>query len=75
VLITLAPGRAANATARFSPDVPGPGEPAAGRRCEPVAYRLLVRPSGGGALRAPVEPPTSVCEHGGMTWTVLTQRR
>jgi hypothetical protein len=75
VLVTLAPGKSAGATARFSPDVPGPGEPVSGRRCEPVAVALLVRPNGGGTLRAPIRPPTSVCEHGGMTWTVLTQTR
>jgi Protein of unknown function (DUF4232) len=75
VLVTLKPGATAAATARFSPDVPGTGEPVSGRRCEPVAYTLLVRPNGGGTLRAPIRPPTSVCEHGGMSWTVLTQKR
>src|SRR5689334_19924314 len=50
VLVRLAPGRTAVATARFSPDVPGPGEPVAGRNCEPAASTLLVRPNGGGAL-------------------------
>jgi hypothetical protein len=75
VLVTLAPGKAASATARFSPDVPGPGEPVTGRRCEPVAYTLLVRPNGGGTVRAPLRPPTPVCEHGGMSWSVLTQPR
>jgi hypothetical protein len=75
VLVRLAPGKAAVATARFSPDVPGVGEPVSGRRCEPVASTLLVRPSGGGTVRAPIRPPTSVCEHGGMTWTVLTLAR
>jgi hypothetical protein len=75
VLVTLAPGKAATATARFSPDVPGTGEPVTGRRCEPVAYDLLVRPNGGGTLSAPFRPPTPVCEHGGMQWSVLTQSR
>jgi uncharacterized protein DUF4232 len=75
VLVTLAPGRAAVATARFSPDVPGRGEPAAGRRCEPVAATLLVRPSGGGAVRVPIRPRTSVCEHGRLSWTALTRQR
>jgi len=73
VLVTLSSGRTARATARFSPDVPGIGEPVSGRRCEPVAYTLLVRPNGGGILRAPIRPPTSVCEHGGMSWSVLTR--
>jgi Protein of unknown function (DUF4232) len=75
VLVTLEPGATATATARFSPDVPGTGEPVSGRRCEPVAYTLLVRPNGGGMLRVPIRPPTSVCEHGGMSWTVLTRKR
>jgi hypothetical protein len=75
VLVRLAPGRAAVATARFSPDVPGVGEPVSGRRCEPVAYTLRVRPAGGGTLRAPIRPPTSVCERGGMSWSVLTRPR
>ena len=33
VLVTLAPGHKAYATARFSPDVPGTGEPTAGKNC------------------------------------------
>jgi hypothetical protein len=71
--VRLAPGRTATATARFSPDVPGPGEPTTGPRCEPTAYLLRVRPNGGGTLKAPIRPPTPVCEHGGMTWSVLTR--
>jgi hypothetical protein len=74
VLVTLEPGRGTTATARFSPDVPGTGEPVSGHRCEPIAYKLFVR-SNRGALRASIRPPTSVCEHGGMTWSVFTQRR
>src|SRR3954447_15239645 len=38
VLVRLGPGGRTNATARFSPDVPGPGEPRAGLKCEPTAY-------------------------------------
>jgi hypothetical protein len=75
VRVDLAPGRSARATARFSPDVPGRGEPVVGRRCEPLAYRIRVGPTGGGTLRAPIRPPTSVCEHGTMSWTVLTAVR
>jgi hypothetical protein len=66
VLITVAPGKAASANARFSPDVPGTGEPAAGRRCEPKAYLLRVRPNGNGSVVVPIVPPTSVCEHGSL---------
>ena len=71
VLVTLAPGKATTATARFSPDVPGTGEQTTGP-CERTSYRLRVTPNGGGTLRAPVQPPTPVCEHGGMTWRVFT---
>jgi hypothetical protein len=63
VLVTLAPGRAARATARFSPDIPGSGEPVTGR-CEPVAYWLRVAGQGGGTTTVKIAPPTSVCEHG-----------
>jgi len=67
VLITLRPGQAARATARFSPDVPGPGEPTlASGQCEPTAYRLHIVPPGGGATTVPVSPPTPVCEHGSL---------
>lgn len=64
VLVRLAPGARAYAEARFSPDVPGVGEPVAGLRCEPTAYRLRVTAPGGGATNANVTPPTPVCEHG-----------
>src|SRR5437763_10047741 len=41
VLVTLAPGQSTFATARFSPDVPGPGEGNVGQ-CERTAYWLRV---------------------------------
>ena len=63
ILVTLAPGKAARATARFSPDVPGPGETASARS-EPIAYWLRVAGQGGGSTTVKVVPPTSVCEHG-----------
>src|SRR5262249_42653789 len=71
VRVDLPPGARARATARFSPDVPGPGEQTIGR-CEPVAHTLRVAPGGGGTLRAPIRQPTPVCEHGPMTWTART---
>jgi hypothetical protein len=74
VMVLLAPKRAAVATARFSPDVPGPGEPQT-RQCEPTARELRVSPSGGGTLVVHVTPPTAVCEHGTMTLSVLTAAR
>jgi hypothetical protein len=74
VLVTLDPGNAAVANARFSPDVPGPGEPVAGMRCEPVAYWLRVRAPGGRAALAPIKPPTSVCEHGALSFDAYSAR-
>ena len=70
VLVTLAPGQRAKATARFSPDVPGPGEPTAGKQCEPTAFWLRVVARGGGATTVRVKPPTPVCEHGGLQFSV-----
>jgi hypothetical protein len=71
VLVTLAPGQHTNLTARFSPDVPGPGEGHPGP-CEKTGHWLRVSPSGGGSVTVPVKPPTPVCEHGGMTISVFT---
>jgi hypothetical protein len=68
-LILLAPGRSATATARFSPDVPGPGEGVVGP-CERRAYRLRVRPGGTGSTDVPIVPPTSVCEHGRLVFSL-----
>ena len=70
IKVTLRPGGYAAATARFSPDVPGTGEGHKGP-CEATAYKLRITPTGGGTLLVPVSPPTPVCEHGGMTLTVL----
>ena len=75
VRVVLAPGGYAAATARFSPDVPGVGEQAAGP-CEPTAYRIRVTPpAGSGTLLAPVRPPTSVCERGRMVFSVVVAGR
>jgi hypothetical protein len=68
--IKLAPGQSAEATARFSPDVPGVGEQQLGQ-CEPTSYTLLVRPNGGGSLKATIKPATPVCEHGTLSFTVF----
>ncbi len=64
VLVRLAPGHKAYATARFSPDVPGAGEPVAGRNCEPTSWFFRVAARGGGTTKVKVAPPTPVCEHG-----------
>jgi len=73
-LIVLAPGASARATARFSPDVPGPGEGKPGA-CEPKAYRLSVAPRGGGATVMSIAPPTSVCEHGQLQFSAYAAAR
>jgi hypothetical protein len=73
VMVPLSAGRSASLTARFSPDVPGPGEPAVGGACEPTAYKLRVTPSGGGSFVVPVSPATPVCEHGGLQISVFTR--
>jgi uncharacterized protein YecT (DUF1311 family) len=68
--IELAPGSAASADARFSPDVPGPGEQHPGA-CEKTAYWLTVSPTPGrGSLRVPISPPTPVCVKGGMSFSL-----
>jgi len=68
--IVLRPGHAARADARFSPDVPGPGEQHPGA-CEPSAHRLRVT-IGGTSVTVPVRPPTPVCEHGTLSMSLLT---
>jgi hypothetical protein len=76
VRVVLLPGGYSAATARFSPDVPGVGEPVVGRQCEPTAYRARVSPPpGGGTLVVPITPPTPVCEHGRMLFSVLVAGR
>ena len=67
--IVLQSGAAAKADARFSPDVPGIGEQHTGP-CEPKAYVLRVTAPGSGTVAAPINPPTAVCERGGLSFTV-----
>jgi hypothetical protein len=71
ILVTLVPGDSTYATARFSPDVPGPGEQAPGQ-CEPKAYWFRVSPRGGGTTTVKVMPPTPVCEHGTMSFSAYS---
>ena len=73
VIVPLAKDKAASLTARFSPDVPGPGEQTTGP-CERTAYKLRVAPSGGGTLVVPISPATPVCEHGSLQLSVFTAR-
>lgn len=68
-LVRLAPGATAHATARFSPDVPGKGEPVSGRQCEPTSYWLRVYGRTGFA-RVLIRPATPVCEHGQLQLSV-----
>jgi hypothetical protein len=72
VLVRIAPGKAARATARFSPDVPGVGEQTIGA-CEPKAYTLRVVLEGGGTANARLAPATPVCEHGTMSFSAYTR--
>jgi hypothetical protein len=72
VKVVIAPGHYASATARFSPDIPGPGEPQT-KQCEPTAYKVRIGvPPGGGSVVGPVTPPTPVCLHGSMVVTALS---
>ncbi|MFL5952495.1 MAG: DUF4232 domain-containing protein [Gaiellaceae bacterium] len=73
VLVTLLPGQSTFATARFSPDVPGPGETTL-RRCEPRSYWFRVRAQGGGVTIVPLKPATSVCEHGALSFSAYGTR-
>jgi hypothetical protein len=72
VMVILKPGKAAVTSARFSPDVPGPGEGAVQRQCEPTAYKLRVTPNGGGTAVVGVTPATPVCSHGSMSLRALS---
>ena len=72
VRVVMRPGYGAKAQARFSPDVPGVGEPVAGRDCERTAYFMRVTLGPGGAtFLAPIKPATPVCEHGAMRVSAL----
>ena len=76
VRVVIGPGYGARAQARFSPDVPGVGEPVAGRNCERTAYFMRVTLGPGGAtFLAPVKPATPVCEHGSMRVSALGPAR
>lgn len=68
ILVRLTPGASTGATARFSPDVPGPGEQTIGQ-CEPKSYWFRVRAPGGGTTTVKLVPPTSVCEHGTLSFS------
>lgn len=73
ILVTLATGDSTFATARFSPDVPGVGEGNVGQ-CEPKAYWFRVRAPGGGTTTVKLVPPTSVCEHGTLSFSAYAAK-
>ena len=68
--IVLQSGDTAKADARFSPDVPSTGEQQIGP-CEPKAYVLRVT-APGGTVAAPISPPTAVCGHGSLSFSVFS---
>jgi len=68
-LVTLRPDASTVAVARFSPDVPGPGEGRMGP-CERTAFWFRVAARGGGTTAVAVSPPTPVCEHGRLSLSV-----
>jgi hypothetical protein len=74
ILVRLAPGRTTFATARFSPDVPGPGEPTAGTKCEPTAWWFRVSGQSGGTTKVKLTPPTPVCEHGQLQFSAYSTK-
>jgi uncharacterized protein DUF4232 len=69
--IVLQSGDAAKADARFSPDVASTGESQNGP-CEPKAHVLRVTARGGGTVPAPISPPTAVCGHGSLSFSVFS---
>jgi hypothetical protein len=68
--VLLEAGASAAAHARFSPDVPGPGDSQSGE-CQPQAHTLQVTPNGGGVTDAAIKPSTSVCEQGTLNFEAL----
>jgi hypothetical protein len=74
ILVRLAPGKTTFATARFSPDVPGAGEPVAGKQCEQTAWTFRVTGQGGGTTKVKLGPPTPVCEHGQLNFSAYSTK-
>jgi hypothetical protein len=67
--VLLSAGASAVANARFSPDVSGQGD-SQGGPCQPTAHTLLVSLASG-SVDAPIQPPTTVCEQGRLTFQPL----
>ncbi len=73
VRVILSPGHGTKATARFSPDIPGPGEPQTTGPCERRSYSVRVMPPpGSGTFVAPVRPPAPVCEQGRLSVSAMS---
>ncbi len=68
--IVLQPNASATADARFSPDIPGGSEPT-DAPCEPKSFTLRVA-FGGAPLDVSITPPTPVCEHGTLQFSLFT---
>jgi hypothetical protein len=68
--IILQPGTSASADARFSPDIPGGSEPS-DAPCEPKSFTLRLA-FGGAPLDVAITPPTPVCEHGTLQFSLFT---
>lgn len=73
VRVLLMPRELSQATARFSPDVPGVGEQVAGP-CELTAFRARVWPPGGGSgsFVVALAPPTPACEKGRLVFSAVS---
>jgi hypothetical protein len=62
--VTLAPGAWAHSELRFSPDIPGPGEPQ-DAQCEPNPVSATVQiPGDSHTVTVTLDAPTPVCEQG-----------
>jgi hypothetical protein len=71
LIVTLIPNGSASAAARFSPDVPGPGDAQNGQ-CQPTAAFVEITPPDETThLVVPVQPATSVCSSGQLRTTSL----
>jgi hypothetical protein len=64
--VSVAPGAWVHSELRFSPDIPGPGEPSSGQ-CEPNAVSATVQlPADPHTVTVTLDAPTSVCEQGAL---------
>jgi hypothetical protein len=68
--IVLQPNGSASADARFSPDIPGGSEPT-DAPCEPKSFTMRLA-FGGAPLDVNVSPPTPVCEHGTLQFSLFS---